>query len=78
MLKKSKRLAVVGPDCVACGTCIQACPLGAITIIKGIIAQVDASKCVGCGKCSLACPASVITISRREKGVEANESETVA
>lgn len=66
MAKKSKRLAVVGPECVACGTCVKACPLGAINIFKGLIAQVDASKCVGCGKCSLACPASVIAIRSRE------------
>ncbi len=69
MQKKSKRLAVVGSECVACGTCVKTCPLGAITIFKGIIAQVDASKCVGCGKCSLACPAAVITIKAREAAV---------
>lgn len=67
MQNKSKKLAVVGPECVACGACAKVCPLSAITIFKGLTAQVDASKCVGCGKCSLACPASVITIAARER-----------
>ena len=35
--------------CVACGCCMKVCPLGAISIYKGLFAQVDANKCVGCG-----------------------------
>lgn len=66
MRNKSKKLAVVGAECVACGTCVKVCPLGAISIYKGLTALVDPDKCVGCGKCSLACPASVITIEARE------------
>ena len=62
-IKKAKRTAVVEQnDCVACGCCVKVCPLGAIQIIKGIMAQVDAGRCVGCGKCARECPASIITI----------------
>ena len=58
-----KRKAVVDQkDCVACGCCVKVCPLGAIQIIRGIVAQVDIIKCVGCGRCAKECPASVITI----------------
>lgn len=63
---KSKRVAMVSNLCVACGTCIRECPLGAISIINGIKANVNKEKCVGCGKCSKICPASVIEIVIRE------------
>ena len=48
--------------CVACGCCMKVCPLGAISIYKGLFAQVEANKCVGCGKCAKECPASIISI----------------
>ena len=58
-----KRNAVVDQAlCVACGCCVKVCPLGAIQIMKGIMAEVDMTKCVGCGKCAKECPASVIII----------------
>lgn len=46
-------------ECVACGTCVKVCPVGAISVYKGLNADVSA-KCVGCGRCAAACPASVI------------------
>ncbi|MDD6057851.1 MAG: 4Fe-4S binding protein [Clostridiales bacterium] len=63
MAKGKVRAAFVAQkDCVACGCCAKVCPLGAIEVIKGIMAQVDKSKCVGCGKCAKECPASIIRI----------------
>lgn len=47
-------------ECVACGACVKTCPKQALSIYKGVFAQVDAGKCVGCGLCVKACPASVI------------------
>ena len=57
-----RRAAVDAAHCVACGCCAKACPLGAISVPRGIRALVDPGRCVGCGKCAAACPASVITI----------------
>ena len=61
--RRSRRRAIVdGDHCVACGCCVKACPLGAISVPRGIRAHVDPDRCVGCGRCASACPASVITI----------------
>lgn len=57
-----KKAIIDKTQCVACGTCIKACPLNLISIPKGIYAEVNFDKCVGCGKCAYACPASVIEI----------------
>ncbi|MXP74382.1 4Fe-4S ferredoxin [Lachnospiraceae bacterium WCA-9-b2] len=59
----AKRKAVVSlQDCVACGCCMKICPRNAISIPKGICAEIDSELCVGCGKCAKECPASIITL----------------
>ena len=60
--RKKRKAFVAQEDCVACGCWVKVCPLGAIQIMKGIMAQVNMDKCVGCGKCAKECPASVIEI----------------
>ena len=60
--RKRKNAFVAQEHCVACGCCVKVCPLGAIQVVKGIMAQVNMDQCVGCGKCAKECPASVIEI----------------
>ena len=60
--KKKRKAFVQQSGCVVCGCCVKVCPLGAIQIMNGIMAEVDMTKCVGCGKCAKECPASVIII----------------
>ena len=61
-IRKKRKAVVNQKECVACGCCVKVCLMGAIQIIKGIMAQVDPAKCVGCGKCAKECPATVIEI----------------
>ena len=63
---RKKKASVQQHDCVACGCCVKVCPMKAIEIIKGIMAQVNTEKCVGCGKCAAECPASVVDMTEVE------------
>lgn len=64
----AKRKATVNTrECVACGCCIKVCPKSAITVPKGVYAEVNRDLCVGCGMCARECPASVITLEEAEK-----------
>ncbi|MFV0637016.1 4Fe-4S binding protein [Mitsuokella sp.] len=66
MVKRSPRHAVVHKEnCVACGTCVDICPRGAMSIHAGIFAEVNEDLCVGCGMCARECPASAIQIGVR-------------
>ena len=40
----AKRYAAVGNHCVACGCCVKVCPMSAISIWRGVTAQVDREK----------------------------------
>ena len=51
-MRKRRRAVVDQSTCVACGCCIKVCPLRAIEIVRGVMAQVNGDKCVGCGKCA--------------------------
>ena len=64
----SKRLAQVGRECVACGTCVKVCPRTAIRVASGVTARVNGALCVGCGRCAKVCPADVIGMVGRGGG----------
>lgn len=50
-------------ECVACGTCVLACPFNAISVIDTndkMHAQVNEAMCKGCGTCVATCPSGAI------------------
>jgi len=59
-MKPKRRAVVLHSECVACGSCLKACPLKAIQIIHGAFARVCHKTCIGCGRCRTVCSASVI------------------
>ncbi len=59
ILKNRNKMAYKITDiCVACGTCIDECPVGAIS--EGDIYKIDENACVSCGTCAGACPTGAI------------------
>ncbi|MFA4985220.1 MAG: 4Fe-4S binding protein [Candidatus Brocadiia bacterium] len=45
--------------CVACGTCVESCPVAAIAEGSPIY-KIDADKCLDCGSCVPVCPVTAI------------------
>ena len=46
-------------ECIACGACADACPVGAIS--EGDPIYVISDECTDCGACADTCPVSAIT-----------------
>lgn len=49
--------------CVACGRCVDACPVGAISLSD--TAEVEINKCTGCGRCVTVCPQGALSLHAR-------------
>jgi NAD-dependent dihydropyrimidine dehydrogenase PreA subunit len=55
-------------SCTACGSCLDRCPVGAVSVEQ--VAIVDGGKCLGCGLCATSCPAGAVKVSLREDRLE--------
>jgi len=47
--------------CLGYGTCVKACPFGAISVKEGV-AVVDKNACTACGACLKSCPRGIIAM----------------
>lgn len=54
-------IQVIRERCKGCGTCVSACPKGAMFIAEGY-ADVDENLCNSCGLCIEACPEGAIAL----------------
>lgn len=52
-----------GETCEKCGTCVDSCPPGAMTM-GTIHPAIDYRKCISCGCCAELCPSGAITLKR--------------
>ncbi|MHA1607970.1 MAG: 4Fe-4S binding protein [Candidatus Freyarchaeota archaeon] len=61
--------SVIDQDaCIGCGTCVERCPVNAITLEEA--ASVNEEKCLGCGLCATTCPVNAISLKLRESWKE--------
>ena len=59
-LKKAVMAYKISDECIACGVCIDECPVDAIS--EGDIYTIDANLCTDCGSCAEVCPVEAISI----------------
>ena len=59
LIKKTSKMAyVINDECIACGSCIDECPVEAIS--EGDIYKIDPDICTDCGTCADVCPTEAI------------------
>ncbi|MBE9544193.1 MAG: 4Fe-4S binding protein [Proteobacteria bacterium] len=65
-ISSSSYVAQVDPElCVACGTCEERCPMGAIAVGDDDIAVVSENICIGCGVCTPTCDPEAVELTLR-------------
>ena len=55
-------------DCTGCGTCLERCQTGAISINEKLnISRVNLNRCVGCGNCVTSCETGAMSLVKKER-----------
>lgn len=57
--------AVNNEKCIGCSTCIEICPMDAITLGEDATARIDYIRCIGCGHCVTKCDRNAMTLRER-------------
>ena len=60
--------------CLGLGTCVRACPFGALSIGPDNLPMVDPELCTGCGTCERICPKHIITLSSYTRRIQAEHT----
>ena len=66
---------VVNDRCISCGSCVRACPAGAITLEKTRIV-VSTLRCINCGRCVEVCPVKAINFTSEYEIIASDRGES--
>jgi formate hydrogenlyase subunit 6/NADH:ubiquinone oxidoreductase subunit I len=69
-MSKAKKIPEINYDrCVACGSCVQVCPVSCLEMTRSDVdhwqkryPEMTEDTCIGCGLCAKACPMDTITM----------------
>ncbi len=56
--------------CLTLGTCVNACPFGAISIGKDGLPVINENLCTGCGTCQQICPRGIIRLTSQTERIQ--------
>jgi electron transport complex protein RnfB len=59
------RVSLRVETCQDCGTCLERCPMGALTRKDGDGIRLDSDRCIGCGLCVATCTSGSLTLVRK-------------
>jgi NADPH-dependent glutamate synthase beta subunit-like oxidoreductase/Na+-translocating ferredoxin:NAD+ oxidoreductase RNF subunit RnfB len=68
LLNGGSKVCPVG--CLGLGTCVAACPFGALAMGPDNLPVVDPDLCTGCGTCERVCPKHIITLSSYTRRIQ--------
>ncbi len=53
-------IKVESEECTGCGTCVEICPVEAISMNEDDVAEIDQDECTECASCLEECPVEAI------------------
>ena len=68
--RSEKEIFLSELNCIRCGTCVAACPRGALSFEPSGSLALDRTRCDLCGECIEACPSGALRFSGEVYGVE--------
>ncbi len=68
LLFDGSKLCQIG--CLTLGTCVHACPFGAISIGQSGLPEVNKNLCTGCGICEQICPKAIIRLTSETRRIQ--------
>jgi len=68
MLFGGSKVCEIG--CLTLGTCVNACPFGALSMGEDGLPQVQKNLCTGCGTCEQICPKGIITLTSETRRIQ--------
>ena len=68
LLDGGSKICTIG--CLGLGTCVNACPFGALSMGKDNLPVVNSDLCTGCGTCERVCPKHIITLTSNSRRIQ--------
>lgn len=68
MFNGGSKVCAIG--CIGLGTCVKACPFGALSMGKDNLPIVNSDLCTGCGTCERVCPKHIITLTSYSRRIQ--------